>query len=407
MTNQVVSEQILRLASLSQPFFTFMTQSRFAECKDQPGIADFVFGNPHEMPLAEFVEVLKRHVEPQNQEWYAYKINEPEPREAVAAALRRKRGRPFEAEDIFLTNGAFAAINVALTATLDPGDEVIYVSPPWFFYELLITKCGGKPVRVQCRPDNFDLDLDAIREAITPRTRGVLVNSPHNPTGRIYPPETLETLASMLHHASRRVGRTVYLFSDEAYSQIVYDGRPYPSPTAFYPNSFLLYTYGKTLLTPGQRAGYLALPPEMDPGQRELLRQVMMVSQVANGFAFPNALLQYSLGEMENLSISIPALQARRDRLVEALGGMGYELHKPEGTFYLLVRSPIGDDVVFCDFLADESVFVLPGAVFELPGYFRISLTANDTMIDMALPVFERAMHRFRAVQATSASQAG
>ncbi len=293
-----------------------------------------------------------------------------------------------------MTNGAFAAIAVAVGAITDPGDEVIYISPPWFFYEAMIASSMGTPVQVQCDPVTFDLDLAAIEAAITPRTRAIIVNSPNNPTGRIYPPATLTALADLLTAASQRNGRTIYLLSDELYNRIVYDGRDFTTPTAYYSQSFLLYTYGKTLLTPGQRIGYIALPPSMP--ERERIRPAILASQVVTGYAFPNALLQHALPDLEKLSIDIEHLQAKRDRLVAALQGMGYHLHSPEGTFYLLVRSPLADDVAFCHWLAERNVLVLPGATFEMPGYFRISITASDDMIDRALPGFAAALSEFK-----------
>jgi aspartate aminotransferase len=176
------------------------------------------------------------------------------------------------------------------------------------------------------------------------------------------------------------------LLSDEAYSRIIYDHRRYDSPTAFYANSFLLYTYGKTLLAPGQRMGYIALPPMMP--SRELMRNALFVSQLVTGYAFPNALLQRALPDLEELSIDMAHLQRKRDRMVTALHVMGYEVHVPEGTFYLLPRSPLPDDWAFVESLASRDVFCLPGCVVELPGYFRISLTASDEMIERALPRF-------------------
>ncbi len=173
----------------------------------------------------------------------------------VAASLSRRLGRLFEAEDICLTTGGFAGLAVALAALVDPGEEVIFVSPPWFFYELLIGAAGAVPVRVEADPRTFDLDPVAVAAALTPRTRAVIVNSPNNPTGKIYPPETLAVLASVLDAASARSDRPIYVLSDEAYSRIVFDGRSCPSPTSYYAHSLLIYTCGKTLLTPGHPPG--------------------------------------------------------------------------------------------------------------------------------------------------------
>jgi aspartate aminotransferase len=231
--------------------------------------------------------------------------------------------------------------------------------------------------------------VDAIAAAITPRTRAVIINSPNNPTGKIYPEATLRQLAHVLTDASNRYGRPIYLISDEAYSRIIYDERGFMTPTAYYRNSFLIYTYGKTLLTPGQRIGYIALAPNMP--ERELVGNAVLLAQVTLGYAFPNALLQHALPDLERLSIDVEHLQQKRDRLVNALGEMGYEVHSPEGTFYLMPRSPIPDDAQFIRLLAEQNIYCLPGWVIEMPGYFRISLTANDEMIERSLPGFAAA----------------
>jgi aspartate aminotransferase len=294
-----------------------------------------------------------------------------------------------------MTNGAFAGLAVAMRAVADPGDEIIFSLPPWFFYEAIIRGAGAVPVRVNIRLETFDLDLDAIAAAITPRTRAIIVNSPHNPTGRIYPAEQLQALAEVLTEASVRNGRPIYLLSDEAYCRIVYDGRDCPSPTAFYPWSFLIYTFGKVLLTPGQRLGYVAIP--LDMPERETVRNAVFVAQLMTGYAFPNALLQHALGDLDRMSIDVDRLQARRDRVVAGLREAGYEAVNPEGTFYVLTRSPEPDDLAFTERLAARQVYVLPGAVFEMPGWFRISLTGTDEMFERALPEFAEV---YRVVEA-------
>jgi aspartate aminotransferase len=266
---------------------------------------------------------------------------------------------------------------------------VVFLSPPWFFYESMIAFARGVPVRVKVDLESFDLDVDAIAAALSPRTRAVIVNSPNNPTGRIYPPETLQRLAEVLVDASEEYGKTIYLLSDEAYNRILFDGRRFPTPTAYYPNSFLLYSYGKTLLTPGQRLGYLALPPTM-PG-REHMRAAILATQFS-GYGVPDAVLQHAMPDLEPLCIDLAQLQRRRDVLVHALRQQGYQVQVPEGTFYLLPRSPIPDDEAFAELLAADDVFVLPGRIVELPGYFRISLTANDKMVERSIPRFSAAI---------------
>jgi aspartate aminotransferase len=393
MKDHQLSGTINRILSFEDSLLRFFTESAWATMDPtDPERADFVAGNPQELAQPAFVESIQRWAVPQDEHWYAYKFNEPYAQEAAASGLRDRRGIPFEAEDILLTDGAFAALLLCIRTVADPGDEVLFLSPPWFFYEALIVGGGAEPVKVRVDMDTWDPDLDVIAAAITPRTRAVLINSPNNPSGRIYPPEVLEGLATVLTEASERHGRPIYLISDEAYSRILYDDREFRSPTEFYPWSFLVYTYGKQLLTPGQRVGYVALPPTMP--DREQVRNALMMGQLAfGGNGVPNAVMQRAMVDFETMSIDLKALEARRDRMVDALRSAGYDLHSPEGTFYLLPRSPIEDDVAFTERLARDKVYVLPGAVVEMPGRFRISLTANDEMVERALPIFETAFH--------------
>jgi aspartate aminotransferase len=397
-----ISQHLARVQELTKPVLEFLTQSVWARRKDEPGIADFVVGNPHDMPLPGFVVALRRQLEPRSPDWFAYKLSERAAQELVANNLSAgDAGDEFDPDDIFMTTGAFAGLAIVLKTILDPGDEVIYISPPWFFYGTLIASEGGVPVRVEADPADFDLDVSAIANAITPRTRAIIVNSPNNPTGRIYPPATLARLADELERASERNGRAIYLLSDEAYRRIVFDNATFHSPATFYPRSFVVYTYGKQLLTPGQRLGYVALPPSMPEAERERLRPAITLSQIMCGFAFPNALLQHALPELESMAIDTGQIQRKRDRLVEGLRSIGYQIHAPQGTFYLLPRAPIADDFAFFELLAQRDVFVLPGTAVELPGYFRISLTATEPMIDHALPVFAEAFAHFSRTNGT------
>jgi aspartate aminotransferase len=376
----------------TSPIRRFFTESPWASRASEPDICDFTIGNPHDMPPQSYVEALKRCVEPRDKNWYAYTTNLPSARKVVAQSLLEWRGVAFEAEDIFLTNGVGGALVVILNAILEPGDEVIFISPPWFHYEGMIIAAGGVPVRQRIDMETNDLDLAGIEGAITARTRAIIINSPHNPTGKIYPPETLQALAQILAAAGKRNNRPLYLLSDEAYSRIVFDNRDYPSPTSFYPYSFLMYTYTKALLTPGERLGYIALPPEMP--DREEMRGIIFGFQMLSGWVFPNALLQHALGDLEQIPVDVRHIQSKRDRLVTALRGMGYEANLPEGTFYIIVRSPLADDYAFAAMLADFDILCMPGTALELPGYFRLSITANDGMIERSLPGFAAALQR-------------
>jgi aspartate aminotransferase len=356
----------------------------------QPGVADFLFGDPQELPLPGLVDALQRHAVPETKDWFAYKMNMPTATTVVAESLRRRTGIDYRPDDIAMTTGAFGGLAVTIRALCDEGDEVIFLSPPWFFYELMIASAGATPVRVRLAPPEFDLDPEAVAAAITPRTRAVIVNSPHNPTGRIYREPELAALGQVLGEASARHGRPVVLVSDESYNRIVFDDIVARSPALDYDATITIYTYGKTTLAPGQRMGYAAMTPGFP--ERDLVAIRIVVQQLASGWAWPNALLQHAIGDIEELSIDIGALQVRRDRLVPALREMGYQVTKPEGTFYVMVRSPDPDDGAFCRRLADLGALVLPGAIVETPGWFRISLTASDEMVERGLEAFRTAL---------------
>jgi aspartate aminotransferase len=379
-----------RMRQSVAPFFSFFSGS-FAKLNGEPDVANFAVGNPQEMPLTAYVETLQRHLIPQDKDWFAYKLSEAASQRTVADSLTARTGLDWDPADVAMTNGGFAAIAVALRTLVRPGDEVVFLSPPWFFYELLILVAGGEPVRVRLEPPAFDLDVERIAEAITPRTRAVLVNSPHNPTGRVFPRQSLAALSEALTDASARIGHPIWILSDEPYRRIAFDDVEVSSPAEVYPHTVVTYSYGKQLLAPGMRIGYLAVPPTCP--ERAELREEIFVQQFAAGYAFPNALLQHALADLEKLSIDIGALQARRDRLVPALREMGYEASMPEGTFYTMARSPIEDDVEFSEVLARHRVLVLPGTIVEVPGWFRVSLTSSDEMVEAGIPRFAAARH--------------
>lgn len=378
------------------PFLSFFS-GPFSRLNTEPDVANFAVGNPQEMPLAGYVSALQQHVVPLDKDWFAYKLSEPASQRTVAETLTRRTGLPWDPDDVAMTNGGFAAIAVATRTLVEPGDEVIFLSPPWFFYEMLILAAGGEPVRVRLDPPDFELDVERVAAAIGPRTRAVLINSPHNPSGRIYSADALRQLAAALDDAATRIGHTVWVISDEPYNRIVFDDREFHSPAEFHPHTLITYSYGKTLLAPGQRIGYVTIPPTLP--ERASIRDEIFIQQMATGFAFPNALLQHALADLERLSIDIGALQRRRDRLVPALREMGYQATMPDGTFYTMARAPIDDDVAFGEILAKHRVLVLPGSIVEVPGWFRISLTASDEMVEMGIPRFEAAMAEARGLR--------
>jgi len=384
----MATERIKQITASNEALLSFLPI--WEENRHQPGIADFAFGNPQEMVVEGFSSALASATTARDKGHYAYKFSEEESRRTVANHLTEWRGQRFEPEDIAMTPGAFGAIAVALDTLVDVGEEVIFSDPSWFFYRSMILSTGATPVSVPVRGADYDLELDRLAAAITEKTRLVIVNTPHNPTGRIYPPATLEALGAVLSDASDRFGAPIYLLSDEPYSKLVFSDAQFTSPARYYPQTLIAYSYAKILLTPGQRIGWLAWTPQMP--NRESLRADVFMAQIAGGWLFPSAIMQYSLAQLDELSIDLVELERKRDLLVAELGGAGYDLQSPEGTFYLWVRSPDPNDVAFVEMLAKQGVLVLPGTTCASPGHFRISLTGTAQMIERSLPVFETAM---------------
>jgi aspartate aminotransferase len=388
MAKQLFAQRVLALEQALRPFFDTVLQDPTAG--RPPAVANFMTGDPQELPPPGFVEALQRYSVPTATDWFAYRFQHQPARKAAATALSAELGAEFAAEDIFLTRAAGGAIALALNTVVDPGDEVVFLSPPWYFYEAMILASGATPVRVRLRPPTFDLDVDAIAAVIGPRTRAILMNTPHNPSGRIYPAAALQRLADCLAETADRHDRPIWLISDEAYSRILFDDHRFVSPGIFHPYSMLAHTYSKTTLTPGQRLGYLALAPGLP--QAEAMRTALLHVLISSGLAMPDAVMQYALPDIDGLCIDVATIQRRRDRMVPELRRQGYRVQLPEATFYLLPQAPGGDDRAWCARLAQQGIAVLPGHVIELPGYFRISLTATDDMVEQSLPIFAEAI---------------
>lgn len=384
----MISQRAVATSDAFRVVVDFIFASRYGDRRGDPHIADFTFGNPQEMPLPGLVAAIREQATPQNKDWFAYKTSEEAPRTFLAERLSQELALPFEPPDIALTSGAFAAISAAFHLLLDAGDEAIYSEPAWFCYEPMLVSANAVPRPVALKKPRFDLDVAAIEAAIGPRTRIVIVNTPHNPTGRIYERADLEALAACLERATKRIGRRIFLLSDEPYRRLRFDDRGFTSPAAIYPWTLISYSYGKVLLSPGQRLGYLAISPRMPDADRQALRDAVFATQMGLGWCFPNAVMQYAVPQLEALSIDVQALTRRRDALTDALMTGGHTVLPPDGTFYLWVKWADGDPKRQWNALADRDVFVMPGSLMKTDDYFRVCLTASDEMVECALPVF-------------------
>ena len=348
-------------------------------------VFDFTLGNPNIEPPAEFHAVLEDLLLSQTSGLHGYMPNAGylESRQAVAEYLSVEQGVDIPAGNVVMTCGAAGGLNVVFRTILDPGDEVVVSQPCFVEYGFYVDNHGGvlRPVRTT---EDFGLDLEAIEAAIGPKTRAVLINSPNNPTGRVYSDESLESLGKLLAKASRAAGRIIYLVSDEPYRRIVYDGVQVPSVFGVYGNTIVTSSYSKELSLAGERIGYLAANPAISDVPR-LMDGLIFANRVL-GFVNAPALMQRAVARLQGVPVDLALYERNRRVLFGALQEAGYSVPSPQGAFYLFPRSPIDNDIAFVTELAKRRVLAVPGVGFGLPGYFRLSYCVGPQVVDGALP---------------------
>ncbi len=357
-------------------------------------VCDFSLGNPDVEPPAAFQRVLTELVATPMARKHGYMPNAgfPEVRAAVAAQVSREQGVRMDGGHVVMSCGASGAMNAVLKTLLDPGDEVIASIPCFMEYVSYVDNHGGSLVLAPTAAD-FDLDIAAIESRITARTAAVIVNSPNNPTGRIYPAETLAALAGMLLAAGRRIGRTIYLIADEPYRKLAYDGAVVPGILALYPHTVVVTSYSKDLSLPGERIGFAAVNPAADDSQR-LVDGVVLCTRIL-GYVNAPALMQRAVASLQGAAVDVEIYRRKRDLFCAALRAMGYKLEVPQGAFYIFPRAPGGDDLAFVRALQEELILVVPGRGFSAPGYFRIAYCVDTAVIERSLPGFERTIRKF------------
>ncbi len=355
-------------------------------------VYDFSIGNPDLEPPPLFNETLERIAASRTPGRHKYMANVGylETRQAVASSLTNECELNFVPDQIVMTVGAGGAINAALKALIDPGDEVILIKPYFLEYRFYIENHGGKMVLAGARPD-FDMDIGAINEKITDKTRVVLINNPNNPTGVVYPQESLNQLGELLRKCSQGRDRPIFLLNDGPYRKLVYDMDCCTNPFKSYENTLMATSHSKDLGLPGERIGYLAVSPLCVGWQRVI--DAVAFSNRTLGFVNAPALMQRVVAELQDVIIDIEWYRRKRDRLYSELKRMGYEVPCPNGAFYIFPVAPHGDDIAFINKLKDMRVLVVPGTGFGMPGYFRISYSVHDHVIEGALPIFEKAIN--------------
>jgi len=365
----------------------FEEGTRLAQVHGRDRVFDFSIGNPNLEPPGEFQRVIEELVRDPGPGLHGYMSNAgyPETRAAVARHLAGEQGVSLGPENIVMTCGAGGALNVIFKAILDPGDEVIVPLPYFMEYESYVDNHGGVLRPVPTLPD-FDLDLERTEAAMSSKTRAILINSPNNPTGRIYPGCSLEGLGALLKRKSEENGRMIYLVSDEPYRRIVFDGAQVPPVMAAYSGTIIASSYSKELSLAGERIGYVAADPAI-PGIEELMEGLVMANRIL-GFVNAPALMQRAVGRLQGVGVDVAPYQRNRDAICRGLAEAGFDFFKPQGAFYVFPRTPVDDDVAFCREMLEHLVLVVPGSGFGLAGHFRVAFCVAPEVVDGALPAF-------------------
>ena len=347
-------------ASIEKASFIRKMFEEGAKLKAQFGaenVYDFSLGNPNLMPPEAFRTALKEVVEESGQGAHSYMPNVGYPfvRKAVADYIASEQGVAMTENEIIMTCGAAGALNVSFKTLLDPGDEVLCPAPYFVEYNFYVDNHGGVLKTVPTKPD-FNLDLTAMAAAITPKTKVILINSPNNPTGQIYPKQDLDALGALLTEKGKEFGTTIYLISDEPYRKIVYDGNTVPSIFASYKEALIATSYSKDISVPGERIGFIAIHPSATYKQ-ELLGGMALTNRTL-GFVNAPALMQRVIGKIQGITVDMTPYERNRKLFCEGLAEAGYTFTTPPGAFYLFPKSPIADDVAFVAELQAERILV-------------------------------------------------
>ncbi len=357
--------------------------------RGEDNVFDFSLGNPDLEPPPALLSALRRVVDENRPRSHAYMPNAgyPEVRAEIARRYREATGLAYTAEHVIMTVGAAGALNAVLKALLDPGDEVLLLAPWFAEYQFYVTNHGGRVVVVEtdeaCQPV-----VERIVAAITPRSRALILNSPNNPSGVVYPAAFYAALEERL----AALGQPLTVLSDEPYRALAFRGVEVPSVPRFLTRAVVCDSWSKALAIPGERVGCIAISPRMADAA-ELFAASVFTNRIL-GFVNAPAIWQWTIGAVGGLHVDASQYERRCGRVAGALAEMGYEVVRPQGGFYVFPRTPIADELAFIELLKEEGILAVPGRGFGRPGYMRLSLTLPDAAIERALPGFARALQK-------------
>ena len=368
----------------------FIEGQELAEKVGAENVFDFSLGNPVAPVPKAFTEALVDIVRTEDSlalHGYMNNAGYPEVRKAVADHLNRRFDLGLTEENVIMTVGAAGAINIVFKAILDIEDDVVVFRPYFGEYRSYVSNWHGRIVEVDPQLPSFQPDLEDFARKVDARTKAVIINNPVNPSGVVYSAETLASIARILEEKQKRYGHEIYLISDEPYREVAYDGVEIPYVTKFYDNAFVAYSFSKTLSIPGERIGYLIVSPEMKQW-REMANAVTVANRIC-GYINAPRLLQKAVARCLDEKCDIAFYDNNRKLLWGGLTELGFECVKPEGTFYLFVKSPEPDEHNFVARAKAHNLILVVGSTFAMPGYVRIAYCVSPDMIRRSMPHFE------------------
>ena len=388
----MISEKMIRMTENGSAIRAMFEEgARMAAKFGRENVYDFSLGNPN-IPAPEKVrqEIVRIAAETDPMELHGYMANAgyPEVRARVAASLNRRFGTAFSEDNIIMTVGAAGGLNVLLKTLLNPGDEVLVFAPYFLEYGNYVSNFDGVLKAIPANIEgNFQPDAEALRAAVTAKTKALILNNPNNPTGVIYTAETVKAIAAVLEEKQKELGTSIYLISDEPYRELAYDGKEVPYLTKYYRNTLVGYSWSKSLSLPGERIGYAVIPSECDDAR--LIFDAAVIANRILGFVNAPSLQQRVVAECLEESADVAAYDRNRKALYEGLTEAGFECVYPDGAFYMWVKTP-GDDREFSERAKKYNILVVPGTSFACPGYVRVAYCVSLDMIIRSLPAFRR-----------------